>query len=1447
MTTDSPQPAPGSLIRIRRLLVTAAALAALAIGVAIDWQARQIESHDPARTGFSSPVAAIEFARTEQDVVAVLGPRERDGWRDGDRMAAIQRLDWWFIWSYVALFAGLVALGTAGRPRWAAVLGVLTVAAIGLAAWFDTGENAAIDGILAGRVIENLDALAFHARAKWALFFAAVLGAGLLFGLRPFERDGPRRLVRWASVLLWFSAAAGAGLFVAPPVVGIAVAAFAAGVVLCLGVAWLRPGGLFDPPPRQEQQAEERDVAATILAKADPLMVLAASVLPVIDAPGHEALAAAYRSRVAACLERAKRPSLTAPDCEGVQPPPRSAGDLPEEVRLELMADALLSDRPEDARRLARAHPALGHDLARDVVRELAQPSALARGGWLARLLRPLRQDPARADRQAALVATLDGAGLDPRQSSETLYEAVRVEAIVNPGLAVRLAGLTGSAVSYATVRHAELDEIAASRRLRLTPPASDTPSRRYAPRRAFDLDLTGLALSGGGIRSATFNLGILQALAELQLLRRFDCLSTVSGGGYIGGWLAAWLERGGGVHAVSTRLSPRESPDPTAPPVRPIRFLREYSNYLAPRNGVFSADTWALIAIWFRNAMLNQMILLLFLGALLLVPRVFGLGTELLVAQSPTWMWLTFAGGVLCLFMVCWRMGSQLRRFPDPDWSRADTGNETTGVWPVGLTGQGAVQRRIVLPAFLCGLLLAIPLWHWVRLPEFAGPIAAGLIASVLFVAGLLVIEMRGGYARAMIRSAAGARRRVGAWVVAVVATVVPAAFGGALIVWVVSLYKGWAPTTLDITVPNAGSWHVVSLGAPLILEVLALSLVLHIGLVGRGIADDRREWWSRLGAWLLIYSAAWIGLFGVAVYGPLLVASLGGWIAAMGGIGWAASSAFGAYLAQDARTAPGGPGPARDGWREWVARIAPYVFAVGLLLLISMGLHLLVIRIARGDAAWVGLSSERLAAGHWWFVCGRDQALTWLVWTLVAVGALVVAAFALALRVDINEFSMHHFYKNRLVRCYLGATRESGTSTRLAHPFTGFDQRDDVALATLRVDPAHAAAEPAGGEAAAPYVGPLPIVNVALNLVKGDDLAWQERKAQSFVFTPLFSGFEYQRLSAEVRAAKGNGGPDPRPTPLMDDGFRPTPLYAYPNGGVHVGTAVAISGAAASPNMGYHSSPAAAFLMTMFNVRLGWWMGNPRHEETWRNSSPAIGLTYLVAELMGSTTNSSRYVNLTDGGHFENLGIYELVRRRCRLIVACDAEEDRRMTFNGLGNAIRKCRTDFGVEIAIAVDRIRGRARRSEEHVAVGEIRYPGGERGTLLYIKASLTGDEPADVIEYRRRRPDFPHQSTADQFFDESQFESYRRLGYHIGRSVLHDAAGVVTGLGVGDAAFWTEVLTRLPRGVHDGTGVTPGSSSTPPAVSASLVPSSRPSGDPAGEHRATGEGAPTGEG
>jgi hypothetical protein len=303
--------------------------------------------------------------------------------------------------------------------------------------------------------------------------------------------------------------------------------------------------------------------------------------------------------------------------------------------------------------------------------------------------------------------------------------------------------------------------------------------------------------------------------------------------------------------------------------------------------------------------------------------------------------------------------------------------------------------------------------------------------------------------------------------------------------------------------------------------------------------------------------------------------------------------------------------------------------------------------------------------------------------------------------------------------VRAYLGASNPH----RKASHFTGFAANDDLPMAAL--DPA---------------TRPFHVVNLTLNLVGASRLAWQQRKAESFTVTSLHSG------SAHL-------------------GFRPTDEYG---GGITLGTAVALSGAAASPNMGYHSSPVVGFIMTLFNTRLGAWLGNPGPPgaRTWKLPGPLSAIRSLIKEALGQTSDETPFVYLSDGGHFENLALYEMVRRRCRQIIVLDGGCDPDFTYDDLGNALRKIRIDMGVPINFSdasTDPLRDRVRRC----AVASIEYskadPPSEDGFLVYIKPLLLGNEPPDVASYAAANPKFPHQSTADQSFDESQTESYRLLG------------------------------------------------------------------------------------
>jgi hypothetical protein len=878
-----------------------------------------------------------------------------------------------------------------------------------------------------------------------------------------------------------------------------------------------------------------------------------------------------------------------------------------------------------------------------------------------------------------------------------------------------------------------EVAEIQASRGRRL-PDVKFPPSTSgdvYA--QAHEAQLFGVAFSGGGIRSATFNLGILQALAELGVLRWVDYLSTVSGGGYIGSWLAAWISRWSSataptpVEQVQSRLSPGQASRFSAESPNPIHFLRQYSNYLTPRTGLFGADTWTMISIYLRNVILNQAILISSIAAVLMIPRF--AAWPVYEAGNSTWpAWLAGAALSCAILFIGWNLVHMERNRAEerlPFYAR-----------------EGGVQVLIAFPVLAGAYFSSMAIWRAVfpldTFPRLMACWTTWIVPAAVF-AGLLSIASVCGILRCRVKSA-----KVTAIGLVLLSSVLPGALGGALLWSVAALFNA-------LQFRGAGVWHVVAWGPPILVGVFSLIIVLHLGLMGISFPDSGREWWSRLGAWLCIYSLGWAGLAAIALYGPLLLA-LGAKGVAGVSLAWVATTAGGLWAGRSPATGP----KKSPAWLQLAAQTAPYAFIVGLLLTISLGIQYTVPCLDTEDSVcamrnslfdtWPDLKTADIVTRHFQLMDQTD----WQPQYLALLG-LAVVAVVLAWRVDINEFSMHHFYRNRLVRCYLGASH-----VRQPRSFTGFDPNDDVKLASLT---------------GAGFTGPYPLVNTTLNLVRGEDLGWQQRKGASFIFTPKYCGYQIADHPGAHGDARRNGSHGTWP------GYRPTPKYAYPeNGGISLGTAMAISGAAASPNQGYHSSPATAFLMTVFDVRLGWWLGNPATRK-YKRSAPRIALYCLVRELFGLTDHRSNFVYLSDGGHFENLGVYELVRRRCRYIIACDADQDGRLGFEDLGNAIRKCRTDMGIDIEIDVDSIRRQENSdfSKWHCAIGTIRYDsldeGATPGTLVYVKSSLTGDESSDVRSYRAQEPAFPQQSTADQWFDESQFESYRKLGYHVGRTTF----------------------------------------------------------------------------
>lgn len=235
-----------------------------------------------------------------------------------------------------------------------------------------------------------------------------------------------------------------------------------------------------------------------------------------------------------------------------------------------------------------------------------------------------------------------------------------------------------------------------------------------------------------------------------------------------------------------------------------------------------------------------------------------------------------------------------------------------------------------------------------------------------------------------------------------------------------------------------------------------------------------------------------------------------------------------------------------------------------------------------------------------------------------------------------------------------------------------------------------------------------------------------------------------------------------------------------------ISLGSAVAISGAAISPSMGKMTKAPIRFLMALLNVRLGVWLPNPWWETSvgwWSKLSTKNAFfrvvrgrprpRFLVKELMGWNHVSSKFLYVSDGGHYENLGLVELMRRGCTLIYCLDASGDREETFHTLGEAIELARTELQVEVSIRPDPMRpSKDTEASTDFVLGTFRYQDGTIGTLVYGKATVTDQSPWDVRDFREQDRRFPNHSTVDQFFNEQKFEEYRALGASTALRMAH---------------------------------------------------------------------------
>jgi hypothetical protein len=816
----------------------------------------------------------------------------------------------------------------------------------------------------------------------------------------------------------------------------------------------------------------------------------------------------------------------------------------------------------------------------------------------------------------------------------------------------------------------------------------------------------TALCISGGGIRSATFGLGILQGLARCGLLDRFHYLSTVSGGGYIGSWLSGWIHRAGLTSVTAHLARSSENARPNPEPIE-IQNLRSYSNYLSPRLGILSADSWTLVGTYLRNLLLNWCVIIPLLAAFLALPWVF---SSIVMMDPPLRTDSLFWVGAVMVVIAVAYMGFNLPCGRNLRWD----------------------QKRFLLfcllPLFLASVLMTI-YWGWFN---YYG---RSLIAWPLFGFGQPQTWVPFLYL--------GIALHIASWLTSLlpahgfrflefVAVVVSGAIGGVIL---------WLGAQKLFPHPVMQMELYICLAVPGFMALFFLAIMVFAGISSRWTDDSDREWWGRATGWLLAVALGWLLISGLVVFGPLSLKwtwsfiTTGG-VAALLTVLGGRSAMVAASQKEQATASPLGLILSK------ASAIAAAVFAAVLLILITeattsvmkMLIHVYHIKLSYqatldSKSGLLGRSEEYLNVifyTPWWLV-------------IPFAALLLLAGIVMARLINANKFSLHGVYRERLIRAYLGASN----SDRKENPFTGFDENDNIKMRDVWIREKF-------------QERLMPVINIALNLVSGEKLGWQERKAQSFTVTPLHCGSS--AMHPGYRSTTGADGS----------------VYGGTKG-ISLGSAITISGAAASPNMGYHSSPFVTFILTLLNVRLGAWLGNPGKagDHTFQLGYPESSVRPIIDEAFGLTNDTSPYVYLSDGGHFENLGLYEMVLRRCHFIVVSDAGQDPECSFADLGEAVRKIRIDFGIPIDFGQMTIYSRSQidalKSRGHnCAIGRICYSAVDGsnapdGIIIYIKPACYGDEPRDIYEYFKRSKTFPHESTVDQFFSESQFESYRMLG------------------------------------------------------------------------------------
>ncbi len=831
-----------------------------------------------------------------------------------------------------------------------------------------------------------------------------------------------------------------------------------------------------------------------------------------------------------------------------------------------------------------------------------------------------------------------------------------------------------------------------------------------------------GLACSGGGIRSATSCLGVFQALARSRFLRRIDFLSTVSGGGYVGTFLGHLYMRpyvdpqkdqagrptdpaGADGYVPGATPAERVSRILEDSHTKPLAHLRENGRYLSPNGG---GDSLMAGAVVLRNWAAVQLVLL--------TACMMGLFAFLLLRT------LTAAG---------------IERVFGPD------------ALDVGPTS--------FIHGFLSSFNPSLPHVVWISdyfllaaVPVVLLAVPVGLAYWLTRLGDLIVAAALGVIALAFLPGATG----LDAFLLAVAAYWLLAA-----VLCGVLAQGGWTAPT------EASRWKRGNRLSRLLMQaLLAAGIVLAVAFL------------DSVGQNLNANHAAWNAAKVFAFLATLLT--------------------FGKRLVPFISNFSRGGRPTIP--VSLIAGVGSIVLVVVLLGFLSgLTYHLNDVMSSSSRAlpeGWIVFWGARLGA------------------TLEGFLAFGVLCLILGQTLSfLNRSSLQTLYSARLTRAYLGASnpeRWKPDGMRISDAIAG----DAVSWEDYRPER---------------HGGPLHLINTTINeTIDGrSQVEQRDRKGVPLAVGPfgLTVGVRHHAVWTGGVGSLATGRLSRKRTLESispASGFR---IFAPGQAGgsievepLTLGEWIGISGAAFTTGIGYRTSLGLSLLTGMANVRLGYWWNSgvdPADRKSQAQPRALLRLArrlplfrvqrFLLNELLARFPGTAlKWWYLSDGGHFENTAAYELIRRRLPLIIILDNGADPGCLFEDMGSLVRKARLDFQTEIRFAGEEHGGRVTqitrafedtlgtlaqlrpiepaendagppRASRHIAAAAIEYPAtadhpeGQRGLLLLVKPTLLGNEPSDVLQYAASHPRFPQEPTSDQFFDEAQWESYRKLGEHIG--------------------------------------------------------------------------------